>query len=67
MPTKATYERWENRPEEEFDHYLCVKLGWRSVDRMRREMSNAEWNRWKIYFARRAQQQEMAMERARSD
>lgn len=64
-PTKAVYARWESNPDEEFDHFLCLKLGWRSVDHLRRGLSSAEWNRWKIYFGRRAQERELAMERAR--
>jgi hypothetical protein len=50
----------ETNPDLEFDHYLCLKLGWRSVERMRRQMSSREWQHWRIYYARRAQEQEMA-------
>ena len=64
VPTKATYERFESHPDEEFDHLLCLKLGWRSVAEMRRGMSAAEWNRWKIYFARRHQERELVSMRA---
>ena len=63
-PTKATYELFEDDPSEEWDHYLCLKLGWRSVEQMRRGMSLAEWNRWRIYFGRRAQERELARLRA---
>jgi hypothetical protein len=38
---------------------LAEKLGWRSVDLMRREMSADEWLRWSIYYARKAQRQEL--------
>jgi hypothetical protein len=58
-PTKATYARFESHPDEEFDYYLCLKLGWRSVEQMRRGMSGREWNRWRLYFARRAQEREL--------
>lgn len=61
MPTKATYSRWESNPDEEFDYFICLKLGWRSVELMRRGMSSAEWNRWRIYFARRNQEREQEM------
>lgn len=60
VPTKATYELFDDDPTEEFDHYLCERLGWGSVERMRRTMSMAEWQRWKIYLAREAQRRELA-------
>ncbi|MBN1174532.1 MAG: hypothetical protein JXA67_20355 [Micromonosporaceae bacterium] len=44
---------------------LCIKLGWRSVDQMRRGMTAGEWNRWKVYFAREGQRRELAAEQAR--
>ncbi|WP_433368362.1 hypothetical protein ACQPZX_41415 [Actinoplanes sp. CA-142083] len=41
------------------------KLGWRSVAEMRREMSAAEWQRWSIYYARKAQRRELELAKAR--
>lgn len=60
MPTKAIYETFESSPEVEFDFWLCERLGWRSVERMRREMTAAEYVAWSIYFQRRAQRIELA-------
>ncbi len=64
VPRKATYERFESNPSEEFDHFLCLKLGWRSVDEMRRGMSMNEWQRWNVYFQRRHQERELQALRA---
>lgn len=55
MPTKAM----ETDPSLEFEHYLAVKLGM-TVDRLRAEMSSAEFGRWEIYYARIAQREELA-------
>ena len=66
MPTKVTRERFEEtNPDEHFDHFLCLKLGWRSVAEMRRGMSNAEWNRWRVLFGIQEQARELAAERAK--
>jgi hypothetical protein len=59
-PTKASYERFEENPDEEFDHFLCLELGWRSVDEMRARMSGNEWNRWRIFYGRRQQERDLA-------
>lgn len=42
-----------------------LKLGWRSVAEMRRGMSAAEWQRWSLYFQRRNQERELAIEQAK--
>lgn len=60
MPTKAAYELFETRPDIEFDHILTERLGWRSVAEMRRGMSAAEYTRWGVYYARKAQRREIA-------
>jgi hypothetical protein len=59
VPTKAAYETFDAHPDEEFDHFLTVKLGWRSVAEMRRGMSAAEWQRWWVYLARDAQRRQL--------
>lgn len=59
MPTKAAYEAFDDDPSLEFDHMLTEKLGWRSVDEMRRGMSADEWLRWHVYYGRKAQRQEL--------
>lgn len=58
-PTKAAYKTFETRPDVEFEHYLSVKLGM-TVGRLRAEMSQDEFLRWQIYYARLAQEQELA-------
>ena len=50
----------EASPDVEFDHFLVERLGWRSVAEMRRGMSATEWQRWHVYFARKAQRREIA-------
>ena len=64
VPTKAVYEKFETNPSEEFDFFLALKLGWRSVAEMRRGMSMLEWQHWNIYFQRRNQEREHAMMKA---
>lgn len=59
MPTKALYQLFETRPDLEFDHYLTEKLGWGSVERMRRSMSAAEWLAWAVYYGREAQAKQL--------
>lgn len=54
----------ETSPDVEFDHYLTERLGWRSVAEMRRGMSAAEWHRWSVYYARKAQRQELELAKA---
>lgn len=49
----------ETDPGLEFEHFLAQKLGM-TVDRMRVEMSNDEFVRWEIYYAREAQRIELA-------
>jgi hypothetical protein len=53
----------ETNPDVEFDHMLCERLGWRSVAEMRAGMSMAEWGRWWIYYARKAQRRELELAR----
>lgn len=59
MPTKEIYERFDDNPSLEFDHRLCRDLGWRSVDAMRRGMSSAEWQHWRVYYLRLQQRREL--------
>ena len=59
MPTKAAYKTFETNPEVEFEFYLAQKLGL-TVGRLRAEMSNDEFASWGVYYARLAQEQELA-------
>jgi hypothetical protein len=49
----------ETDPDLEFEMFLAAKLGM-TVARMRREMASDEYTRWGVYFARKAQRQELA-------
>jgi hypothetical protein len=49
----------ENSPDLEFEHYLAEKLG-RTVTELRDTVSNEEFVRWWIYYARKAQRTELA-------
>jgi hypothetical protein len=60
VPPKVAYAQFENDDELEFEFYLAQKLGM-TVEAMRDNMSNAEFVRWGIYYARKAQRQEIAM------
>jgi hypothetical protein len=53
----------EASPDLEFDHFLAEKLGL-SVERMRREISSAEYVDWSVYYARRAQREQLERLRA---
>lgn len=64
VPPKAKYLRMESS-DLEFEHYLAEHLGM-TVARMRREMPNDEYVGWAVYYGRKAQRQQMEVERARS-
>jgi hypothetical protein len=64
-PTKATYLRLENDPAYHFDFFLAEKLGL-TVRRLRREISNHEYQAWAVYYARKRQQQELAARKGES-
>lgn len=64
-PRKGAYELFDADPSLEFDHYLTERLGWQSVDEMRERMSADEWMRWWVYYARKAQRQEIELAKAR--
>lgn len=54
----------ESSPGLEFEFFLAEKLRM-TVGEMRRKMSHAEFVHWGVYFGRKAQRQQMEMERAR--
>lgn len=58
MPAKAAYLELDANADIEFEHFLAAKLGM-TVRRLRAEMSNAEFVRWNVYYARIAQQQQL--------
>ena len=42
----------------EFEYFLAQRLGM-TVDRLRAGMSNDEFVRWQVYYARKAQREEL--------
>jgi hypothetical protein len=64
-PPKATWLEFENEPGAEFEFFLTEKLGFGTVERMRREMPQREFLRWSIYYSRAAQKRELASMRRR--
>lgn len=63
MPPKAAYLRLEDDVEEEFTFFLAEKLH-RTVAEIE-EMPNYDFMRWGVYFARKAQMQELAAKQGR--
>lgn len=53
------YLTFETDSELEMEFYVAEQLGM-TVAALRRDMSNDEFVRWAVYFARRAQRQELA-------
>lgn len=49
----------ETSPDVEFEFFLAAKLGM-TVGEMRERMSNQELVEWSIYWARKAQREELA-------
>lgn len=64
MPIKAAYLRFETEPELEFEFFLAQKLGM-TVVRLRAEMDQMEFLEWGIFYARKAQRQELEMSKAK--
>lgn len=64
MPTKAAYQRFEEFPDEEYDHVLAENLGM-TVACLRAQLPAAEWVAWKIYHGRKAQRAELEAMKAR--
>lgn len=49
----------EQDPELEFEHYLAQKLSM-TVASLRTSLSNAEYVAWSVYYARKAQREQLA-------
>lgn len=62
MPTKAAWLALENNEELEFEHRLALRLSM-TVSQLRTQMPHSEFIRWGMYFARKAQAQEVASQR----
>jgi len=54
----------ETSPELEFEYFLAQKLGI-TVARLRAEMTNKEFVHWSVYYARKAQREQLELRRAR--
>lgn len=52
------YLEFQGDRELEMEFYIAEKLGL-TVDRLRAEMTNDEFARWGIYFARKAQRKQL--------
>jgi hypothetical protein len=58
-PTRPPTKAFEDNSALEFDFYLAEQLHM-TVGEMRTRMANDEWVRWSVYYARKAQRQELA-------
>lgn len=58
VPRKEIYLTFENEPGAEFEFFLATQLG-KTVAQLQREMSQAEFVAWDIYFQRIVQQREL--------
>jgi hypothetical protein len=59
VPGKAAYLALENDQELEFEFYIAQKLG-RTVAELRSTMRHDEFVLWTRFYARKAQQEELA-------
>jgi hypothetical protein len=64
VPTKAAYVRFEQDPTTEFEFFLAQKLGM-TVARLRAEMTNQEFMEWGVFYARKAQREELEIAKGR--
>lgn len=63
MPRKAAYLEFEHDVDAEFEFFLAEKLR-RTVAELG-EMTNEEYERWRVYFGRKAQRQDVETKKAR--
>lgn len=54
----------EANPQIEMEHYIAAKLGM-TIDRLRIEMTSAEYLSWCVYYGRIAQQRELELLKAK--
>lgn len=64
MPEKAAYLEIEENADVEFEFFLAEKLRM-TVARLHEEMSHEEFVRWNVYYARKAQLEELAAQKAK--
>lgn len=58
------YLAMETDPDLEFEFFLAQKLS-STVDELRLRLSGEEFTGWQVYYARKAQRDEMALAKAR--
>lgn len=64
MPRKAAYRALDADPELEFEFFLAQELG-RTVGELRTSLSQEEFLYWGMYYARKAQREELEMAKAK--
>jgi predicted membrane-bound spermidine synthase len=64
VPRKAAYLAFETSNGLEFEFFLAQKLGM-TVAALRAEMTNDEFLHWSVYYARKAQREELEMLKSR--
>jgi hypothetical protein len=64
VPRRRWPKAFEANPTLEFELFLAQKLGM-TRERLRQEMSAAEFLDWQMYYARKAQQEELEMAKAK--
>lgn len=63
MPTRRRTKALASDDALEFEFYIADRLGM-TVERMRREMTEAEFLHWTMYHARKAQRAELEQKRS---
>lgn len=63
MRRKAAYQAFESGDADEFEFFLAQKLG-RTVAELG-EMPHDEYVKWNVYYARKAQRQDIETKRAK--
>lgn len=59
------YQQMQTVQGLEFEFFLAAKLGM-TVGQLRAQMGHAEFVAWGVYYARKAQREEMAQRKAKS-
>jgi hypothetical protein len=62
MPRKAAWLEFQTNPELEFEFFLAQKLG-KTVAELQ-TMSGDEFMRWAIFYGRKRQREELALQKA---
>lgn len=57
---------FQENPTKENEFYIANQLGWKSVSKMRKGLSNQEYLCWEVYFARIKQREELEIKAAKA-